>query len=143
MITATDEASFLQRLGSGRADPFNSYPILATPDVHELVDHFYFVIPSLVHKYWERAARRPRACWDLFNLYRMHEIPFLGMLHHAAHHLASMRGQNESLQVIEFKQRSLVAVNRRLQTLREPCDDWTIIGVGLLANAEVSLEYPL
>lgn len=30
---------FLQRLGSGRADPFNSYPIQATRDVHELVDH--------------------------------------------------------------------------------------------------------
>ncbi|ETI24876.1 hypothetical protein G647_04246 [Cladophialophora carrionii CBS 160.54] len=136
MITGTNQALPLQRLGSGRADPFSSYPIPATPDVHELVDHFYFVIPSLVHKYWQRAARRPRACWDLFNLYRMHEIPFLGMLHHAAHHLASMRGQQESLQVIEFKQRSLVAVNRRLQILQEPCDDWTIIGVGLLANAE-------
>jgi hypothetical protein len=69
----------------------------------------------------------------------MHEIPFLGMLHHAAHHMASMRGQTESLQIIEFKQRSLVAVNRRLQTLQGPCDDWTMIGVGLLANAEVSL----
>jgi hypothetical protein len=53
--------------------------------------------------------------------------------------MASMRGQTDSLQVIEFKQRSLVAVNRRLQTLQGPCDDWTIIGVGLLANAEVSL----
>ena len=29
----------LQRLGGGRADPFNSYPIAASRDVHELVDH--------------------------------------------------------------------------------------------------------
>ena len=28
-----------ETLGSGRADPFNSYPIPATKDVHELVDH--------------------------------------------------------------------------------------------------------
>lgn len=60
------------------------------------------------------------------------------MLHHAAHHLAGMRGQRESLQVIQFKQKSLTAVNRQLQTLRGSCDDWTIIGIGLLANAEVS-----
>jgi hypothetical protein len=44
----------------------------------------------------------------------------------------------ESLQVIQFKQKSLAAVNRRLQSLQGPCDDETIIGVGLLANAEVS-----
>jgi hypothetical protein len=31
--------SSLQRLGGGRADPFNSYPVTATRDVHELVDH--------------------------------------------------------------------------------------------------------
>ncbi|KAJ9603501.1 hypothetical protein H2200_011687 [Cladophialophora chaetospira] len=136
-MTEINGTSFLQRLlGSGRADPFNSYPVEATRDVHELVDHFYFVIPSLIHTYWQRAARRPRACWDLFNLYRMHEIPFLGMLHHAAHHLASMRGKHDSLQIIEFKQRSLAAVNRSLQRLEGPCDDWTLIGVGLLANAE-------
>ena len=96
------------------------------------------MIPSLIHRYWQRAAQRPRACWDLFNLYRMHEIPFLGMLHHAAHHLAGMRGQHDSLQIIEFKQRSLAAVNRSLRDLEGPCNDWTIIGVGLLANAEVS-----
>ncbi|KIW27787.1 uncharacterized protein PV07_07495 [Cladophialophora immunda] len=130
------QSCFLQRLGGGRADPFNSYPILATRDVHELVDHYYFVIPSLVHRHWTRAVRRPRACWDLFNLYRNHEIPFLGMLHHAAHHLAGMRGIWMSLQTFEFKQRTLAAVNQSLQRRQGPCDDWTIIGVGLLANAE-------
>ena len=35
----SDESKFVQRLGSGRADPFNSYPNPATRDVHELVDH--------------------------------------------------------------------------------------------------------
>ncbi|KIW89570.1 uncharacterized protein Z519_09726 [Cladophialophora bantiana CBS 173.52] len=131
-----ERSSFLPRLGGGRADPFNSYPIPATRDVHALVDHYYFVIPSLVHRHWARAVRRPRACWDLFNLYRNNEIPFLGMLHHAAHHLAGMRGNPISLQTIEFKQRTLAAVNQSLQRLQGPCDDWTIIGVGLLANAE-------
>lgn len=71
----------------------------------------------------------------------MHEIPFLGMLHHAAHHLAGLRGNVMSLQTMEFKQRTLVAVNQSLQKLQgQPCDDWTIIGVGLLANAEVGRE---
>ncbi|KIX95287.1 uncharacterized protein Z520_08804 [Fonsecaea multimorphosa CBS 102226] len=130
------QSCFLQRLGGGRADPFNSYPVPATRDVHELVDHYYFVIPSLVHRHWARAVRRPRACWDLFNLYRNHEIPFLGMLHHAAHHLAGMRGNVMSLQTFEFKQRALAAVNQSLQRRQGPCDDWTLIGVGLLANAE-------
>ena len=96
------------------------------------------MIPSLVHRYWQRAVCRPRACWDLFNLYRKHEIPFLGMLHHAAHHLASMKGQQESLQIIEFKQQSLLAVTQGLQSFERACDDWTILGIGLLANAEVS-----
>ncbi|OAP65580.1 hypothetical protein AYL99_01552 [Fonsecaea erecta] len=134
--TGTGQSCFPQRLGAGRADPFNSYPIPATRDVHELVDHYYFVIPSLVHRHWARAVRRPRACWDLFNLYRNHEIPFLGMLHHAAHHLAGMRGDAMSLQIFEFKQRALAAVNQSLQRRQGPCGDWTLIGVGLLANAE-------
>lgn len=132
-----EEAPVIDDLGRGRADPFNSYPIPATRDVHELVDHYYFVIPSLVHRHWHRAVRRPRSCWDLFNLYRKHEIPFVGMLHHAALHLATLRGQQESLQSIQFKQRSLMAVNKSLQGLSGPCDDWTLMGVGLLANAEV------
>jgi len=33
------EVSLLERLGGGRSDPFNSYPIPATRDVHVLVDH--------------------------------------------------------------------------------------------------------
>ncbi|KIW10950.1 hypothetical protein PV08_10249 [Exophiala spinifera] len=128
--------SFIDTLGRGRSDPFDSYPVPATRDVHELVDHYYFVIPSLVHRHWHRAVRKPRSCWDLFNLYRKHEIPFLCMLHHAALHLATLKGRKESLQAIEFKQRSLEAVNRSLQVLQGPCDDWTTMGVGLLANAE-------
>ncbi|KAJ9497341.1 hypothetical protein H2202_007145 [Exophiala xenobiotica] len=137
--SGTQETPVIDHLGRGRIDPFNSYPIPATRDVHELVDHYYFVIPSLVHRHWHRAVRRPRSCWDLFNLYRKHETPFVGMLHHAALHLATLRGQQESLQSIEFKQRSLVAVNRSLQGLSGPCDDWTLMGVGLLANAEATL----
>ena len=124
------------RLGAGRVDPFSTYPITATRDVHELVDHYYFVIPSLVHRHWHRAVRKPRACWDLFNLYRKHEIPFLGMLHHAALHLATLRGQREP-RTIELRQRALVAVNEGLRRLDGLCDDWTLLGVGLLANAEV------
>ncbi|KAK5205899.1 hypothetical protein LTR72_010105 [Exophiala xenobiotica] len=134
--SGTQETPVIDHLGRGRIDPFNSYPIPATRDVHELVDHYYFVIPSLVHRHWHRAVRRPRSCWDLLNLYRKHETPFVGMLHHAALHLATLRGQQESLQSIEFKQRSLVAVNRSFQGLSGPCDDWTLMGVGLLANAE-------
>ncbi|KAK5456978.1 hypothetical protein LTS15_004758 [Exophiala xenobiotica] len=134
--SGTQETPVIDNLGGGRADPFNTFPIPATRDVHELVDHYYFVIPSLVHRHWHRAVRRPRSCWDLFNLYRKHETPFVGMLHHAALHLATLRGQQESLQSIEFKQRSLVAVNRSLRGLSGPCDDWTLMGVGLLANAE-------
>jgi hypothetical protein len=49
MITGTDEAAFLQRLGSGRADPFNSYPVPATRDVHELVDHCAWHATSVKH----------------------------------------------------------------------------------------------
>ena len=37
-----EESSLLQHLGSGRADPFNSYPVHATRDVHALVDHCAF-----------------------------------------------------------------------------------------------------
>lgn len=36
------DATLLEHLGGGRADPFNSYPIPATKDVHELVDHCEF-----------------------------------------------------------------------------------------------------
>ncbi|EXJ73836.1 uncharacterized protein A1O5_03598 [Cladophialophora psammophila CBS 110553] len=40
--TWMERSSFLQRLGGGRADPFNSYPVPATRDVHALVDHCGF-----------------------------------------------------------------------------------------------------
>lgn len=133
----------ITRLGGGRIDPFSSYPVPATRDVHELVDHYYFVIPSLVHRHWHRAVRRPRACWDLFNLYRKHKVTFLGMLHHAALHLATLRGQGKSLQAIELHHRSLAVVNESLRHLGGMCDDWTLLGIGLLANAEVSLACSL
>lgn len=96
-----------------------------------------FVIPSLVHKRWSRAVQRPRSCWDLLNLYRRDEIPFLGMLHHAAHHLARLRGLDVTMQSIEFKQRSLAAVNMSLQRKSGPCSNSVLVGIGLLANAEV------
>ena len=59
------------------------------------------------------------------------------MLHHAAHHLAAMNGQHESLQIIDFKQRSLKAINNSLRERQKADDDGIVIGVGLLANAEV------
>ncbi|KAK5045242.1 hypothetical protein LTR84_009348 [Exophiala bonariae] len=130
------DSGLFKRLGEGRVDPFDSYPIPATRDVHELVDHYSFVIPSLVHKHWSRAVRRPRSCWDLLKLYRSDEVPFLGMLHHAAHHLARLRGLDMTVQSIEFKQRSLVAVNKSLRRKNGPCNNSILLGVGLLANAE-------
>lgn len=53
----THTFSHVEQLGGGRADPFNSYPIPATRDVHELVDHCespFFqpcssCLPELIH----------------------------------------------------------------------------------------------
>lgn len=35
----SEDSGLVQSLGGGRTDPFDSYPIPATRDVHELVDH--------------------------------------------------------------------------------------------------------
>ena len=59
------------------------------------------------------------------------------MLHHAAHHLAQSRGLSESIQVVEWYQRALNAVKHALRNKHGLADDATVVGVGLLANAEV------
>jgi len=63
------------------------------------------------------------------------------MLHHAAHHLARLRGLGTSLQAIEFKHRSLVAINASLRGKDGPVSDSTLVGIGLLANAEVCFMF--
>ena len=79
---------------------------------------------------------------DLFQLYRQDAVSFLGVLHHAAHHLAKTQQGilGETPQTINFKYRSLKLLNERMAATKGPYDDGTIIAVGLLANAEVSLE---
>lgn len=130
------EVPIMFLLDSSRQDPFNSYPIEASRDVDELVDHFCYVIPSLVYKHWSRAIRRPRSCWELYNLYRKDPVSFIAMLHHSAVHLATLRRYKETLQTIRFKQQALEAINARLKTAQSPYDDGTIVAVGLLANGE-------
>ena len=130
------EVAIMFILDSSRQDPFNSYPIEASRDVHELVDHFCYVIPSLVHKHWSRAIRRPRSCWELYNLYRKDPVSFIAMLHHSAVHLATLRSNKQTSQTIRFKQQALEAINGRLKTAQSPYDDGTIVAVGLLANGE-------
>ena len=79
---------------------------------------------------------------DLFQLYRQDAVSFLGVLHHAAHHLAKTQHGilGETSQTISFKYRSLKLLNERMAASKGPYDDGTIIAVGLLANAEVSSE---
>jgi hypothetical protein len=75
---------------------------------------------------------------DLFEIYRQDSATFLGVLHHAAHHLAKKRGKDfETKQSIDYKYRTLRILNERLASTSGPYDDHTIIAVGLLANAEV------
>lgn len=65
-------------------------------------------------------------------------MSFLGVLHHASHHLAKTRGASEETpQIIGFKYRSLKLLNERMAAAKGPYHDGTIIAVGLLANAEV------
>lgn|SRR2546423_10625409 len=81
---------------------------------------------------------------DLFQLYRQDSVSFLGVLHHAAHHLAKTQGVGgENAQTISFKYRSLKLLNQRMAATQSPCDDGTIISIWLLANAEVCLEQAL
>lgn len=78
---------------------------------------------------------------DLFQLYRQDAVSFLGVLHHAAHHLSRSQGAGgETPQTISFKYRSLKLLNERMTAMKGPYDDGTIIAVGLLANAEVCLR---
>ncbi len=76
---------------------------------------------------------------DLFQLYRQDAVSFLGMLHHAAHHVAKTQGRlEETPEIISFKWRTLKILNERLAASSGPYDDGTVIAAGLLANAEVS-----
>ena len=75
---------------------------------------------------------------DLFQLYRQDAVSFLGVLHHAAHHLAKTQGVGvETPQTINFKYQSLKLLNERMSVAKGPYNDGTIISVWLLANAEV------
>jgi Fungal specific transcription factor domain len=124
-------------LGAGRLDPFQTYPIESTWEVHQLVDHYHFVIPSLLHKHWGRSISHPMPIMDLFQVYRQDPVPFLGMLHHASHHLAKLKnGETETPQILDYKYRTIKLLNERLAATQGPYDDGTIVGAGLLANAE-------
>ena len=124
-------------LGAGRVDPFQTYPIEPTWEVHQLVDHYHFVIPSLLHKRWGRSISHPMPIMDLFEIYRQDPVPFLGMLHHASHHLAKLKkGETETPQILDYKYRTIRLLNERLAATQGPYDDGTIVGAGLLANAE-------
>ena len=75
---------------------------------------------------------------DLFQLYRQDAVSFLGVLHHAAHHLAKTQGVGvETPQAINFKYQLLKLLNERMSVAKGPYDDGTIIAVWLLGNAEV------
>lgn len=74
---------------------------------------------------------------DLFQVYRHDPVTFLGMLHHASHHLANLKnGETETPQILEYKYRTIRLLNERLMATQGPYDDGTIVGAGLLANAE-------
>jgi hypothetical protein len=125
-------------LGAGRVDPFSSYPIASTWEIHQLVDHYHFVIPSLLHRHWGRNISHPMPIIDLFEVYRQDPVPFLGMLHHASHHLAKLQ-HNESgsnTQILDYKYRTIRLLNARMATTAGPYPDSIIVGAGLLANAE-------
>lgn len=124
-------------LGAGRVDPFSSYPIVSTWEIHQLVDHYHFVVPSLLHKHWGRNISHPMPIMDLFEVYRQDPIPFLGMLHHASHHLAKLKNNEfETPQILDYKYRTIRLLNERMAATQGPYDDGVIIGAGLLANAE-------
>lgn len=124
-------------LGAGRVDPFQTYPIESTWEVHQLVDHYHFVIPSLLHRHWGRSISHPMPIMDLFEVYRQDPVPFLGMLHHASHHLAKLKNdKTETPQILNYKYRTIRFLNERLTATKGPYDDGTIVGAGLLANAE-------
>jgi hypothetical protein len=89
-VNDTDQSSFpalpIPYYARGRTDPFAAATLPIAPDsyIHELVDHYCYVIPSLVHRHWDRATRRSRSAWDLFDLYRRDPVSFTGILHHAS-----------------------------------------------------------
>jgi hypothetical protein len=124
-------------LGAGRVDPFQTYPIDSTWEIHQLVDHYHFVIPSLLHKHWGRNITHPMPIVDLFEIYRQDPLPFLAMLHHASHHLAKLKhNEAETPQILDYKYRTIRMLNERITATQGPYDDGTIVGAGLLANAE-------
>jgi hypothetical protein len=101
------------------------------------VDHYHFVIPSLLHKHWGRNISHPMPIMDLFEVYRQDPIPFLGMLHHASHHLAKLKNnESETTQILDYKYRTIRLLNERMAAAQGPYDDGVIVGAGLLANAE-------
>jgi hypothetical protein len=89
------------------------------------------VILFFVHTHWSQAIRKPRSCWDLLSLHRKDWLPFLGVSHHAAHHLVSMRSYHQAMQTIRFKHETLRGENQRLSLSAGPHDNRTIVAAGL------------
>ena len=123
-------------LGSGRRDPFDSLPVRGTYEVAELVDYWYFVIPQFVHKQWRRFFSQPRPCRNLIYVYREDAATFLGLLHYAAQHMATSKGLRETKATLNYKYKTIQAVNKRIQSGIGSHDDVTVLAVTLLANAE-------
>ena len=123
-------------LGAGRRDPFDTLPVRGTYEVAELVDYWYFVIPQFVHKQWRRFFMQPRPCRNLIYVYREDAATFLGLLHYSAQHMATSKGLSETKSTLNYKYKTIHAVNKRIQSRTGPQDDVTILAVTLLANAE-------
>ena len=126
-------------LGAGRLDPFSSYPIPADSAVHQLVDHYIYVLPSTLHASHGDQSKQRLPIHKIFDVYRQDAGSFLVMLQHSAQNLAILNSNQNDPRVIEYRYRSLQHVRNKLQRSEGRYSDLLIMTVALLANAEVRL----
>ena len=126
-------------LGAGRVDPFAAYPIDADKTVHQLVDHFIYVLPCTLRVNGKWRPKHTLAIIALFDVYRQNAATFQAMLHHSAHHIAVAHGRRWDRHALQYKHETIRSLNQKLAARdpNEPFDDHTVVAAGLLANAEV------
>ncbi|KAL1965840.1 hypothetical protein VTN77DRAFT_5161 [Rasamsonia byssochlamydoides] len=116
-------------------DPFDTFPVKLTARHHELLHHWLSTHAAMMFEQSPTTDFNPmRDVW--FPLDLSNAASFNGMLAHSAAHLAYLRGEKHSMEVLKYKAEAVSLVNRWLQNEETALSDHTFAAVVRLLTFE-------
>ena len=121
-------------LDSHRSDPFSSLPSDMDRESLILVNHYVHTLPSLMYGMPSLIKFAPMP--DVFQLASQDKASLHSILTYSAAHMATLRGQRESMPLIRHKVATIRTVNERLRSATAEHSDGTVMAVQQLAAIE-------